>query len=254
MIANPTERFTGRVENYRRYRPSYPAEVAKLLRRECGLTDGSPVADVAAGTGLLTEVLLAARFAVTAVEPNGEMRAACATLEDRFPDLRVAAGTAEATGLANASVALITVAQAMHWFDLAPTRREFVRVLQPGGWCAVIYNDRRLGGDAFHDAYERLMLDFGIDYGKVKLQHMAEDRLRAFFAPAEMRRVAFANSQRFDLEGLMGRVLSSSYMPQPGHPQFAALRSAVERVFAGNASDGAVTMQYECVVSYGQIG
>ncbi|MGB9147005.1 MAG: class I SAM-dependent methyltransferase, partial [Acidobacteriaceae bacterium] len=81
MIPNPTERFTGRVESYRRYRPGYPAEIVEVLRGECELGGKAQIADVAAGTGLLTEVFLAAGFAVTAVEPNDEMRAACASLE-----------------------------------------------------------------------------------------------------------------------------------------------------------------------------
>ena len=224
MIPNPTERFTGRVESYRRYRPGYPPELADWLRRDCGLRPDAAVVDIAAGTGLLTEILLEAGFAVTAVEPNDEMRAACATLEANYPNLRCVAGTAEATGLPDASVDLITVAQAMHWFDLARTRAEFARILKPGGWCAVIYNNRRLGGDAFHDGYERLLREFGIDYMNVKEQHIGRKRLAEFFAPSQMRCATFPNAQSLTLEALEGRILSSSYMPQPGHPRFEEMR------------------------------
>ncbi len=66
-----------------------------------------------------------------------------------------------------------------------------------------------------------------------------------------MRRAVFPNRQRFDLAGLEGRVLSSSYMPQAGHARFAEMQAAMERLFAENARDGVVTMEYECVVSYG---
>lgn len=250
MIANPTERFTGRVESYRRYRPGYPAEIADLLRRACGLRDEARVADVAAGTGLLTEALLKAGFAVTAVEPNAEMRAACATLKPSYPKLNVVEGTAEATGLPDASADLITVAQAMHWFDLEKTKAEFARVLRPGGHCAVIYNNRRPGGDAFHEGYERLLKEFGIDYGSVKEQHVGRKRLAAFFAPAEMRCETFLNQQTFGEEELMGRVLSSSYMPQPGHERFEAMRAAVQRLFAETQRDGNVTMVHDCVVCF----
>jgi hypothetical protein len=68
-----------------------------------------------------------------------------------------------------------------------------------------------------------------------------------------MRRAVFPNRQTFDLAGLEGRVLSSSYMPQVGHPRFAEMKAAMERLFAENERDGAVTMEYECVVSYGQL-
>lgn len=251
MIPNPTERFTGRVESYRRSRPGYPVEVVETLRRECGLSAGAHLADVAAGTGLLTEVLLAAGFAVMAVEPNEEMRAACATLEAQFPNLRIVSGTAEATGLPDASVELITVAQAMHWFDLEKTRAEFARILKPGGWCAVLYNNRRLSGDAFHDGYEALLREFGVDYLAVKGQHMGRQRLAEFFAPEPMQTASFENAQSFDYAGLEGRILSSSYMPQPGQPRFEEMQAAARRLFAGTQQDGAVTMVHECVVCWG---
>lgn len=253
MIPNPTERFTGRVESYRRYRPRYPAELAEWLRAECGLRADAAVVDVAAGTGLLTEVLLAAGFAVTALEPNDEMRAACATLEAKYPKLRCVAGTAESTGLPDASADLITAAQAMHWFDLERTRAEFARILRPGGGCAVIYNNRRLGGDAFHEGYERLLREFGIDYVHVKEQHVGRKRLAQFFAPSEMRCTTFPNQQEFGEEELLGRVLSSSYMPQPGHERFEAMKSAVSRLFAETQHDGRVTMVHDCVACWGVV-
>lgn len=253
MIPNPTQRFTGRVESYRRSRPGYPADAVETLRRACGLGMGGQVADIAAGTGLLTEVLLAAGFAVTAVEPNEEMRAACARLEAEYPKLRVVAGTAEATGLPDASVDLITVAQAMHWFDLEKTKAEFARILKPEGWCAVLYNNRRLSGDAFHDGYEALLREFGVDYMAVKGQHMGRRRLAAFFAPEAMQCATFENAQNFDYAGLEGRILSSSYMPQPGQPRFEEMQVAARKLFDETQHEGAVTMVHDCVVCWGRV-
>ena len=253
MIPNPTERFTGRVESYRRYRPRYPAAVVDLLRGACNLRDDAMIADVAAGTGLLAEVFLAAGFAVTAVEPNDEMRAACAELERTWPKLRCVAGTAEATGLPDGSVDLITVAQAMHWFDLERTRAEFARILKPGGWCAVLYNNRRMSEDPFHEAYEHFLLEHGIDYQAVKEQHLGRKRLAQFFAPLPMQCESLLNAQALSLEALKGRVLSSSYIPQPGGPRFAAMETALEKLFAEHAHEGAVTMVHDCVVCWGQL-
>lgn len=249
----PTERFTSRVEEYRRFRPGYPAAIVDLLEKECGLTSAARVVDVAAGTGLLSEIFLERGYAVEAIEPNEKMRAACETLRERWPQLRCSDGTAEATGLPNASADLITVAQAMHWFDLDRTRAEFVRLLRPEGWCAVMYNHRRMGGDALHDGYERILLDFGIDYLKVQRQHMTEEKLAAFFAPSVAKQAVFANAQQLTMEGLEGRIVSSSYMPQPGHGRYAEMRAAIEKLFAGNQKDGVVTLQYDCVVAYGRL-
>lgn len=266
MIANPTERFTGRVDSYRRFRPGYPPEIADLLLRECGLSGDAVVADIAAGTGLLSEIFLAAGLTVVAVEPNAEMRAACGDREREYPRLRCVDGTAEATGLPDASIDLITVGQAMHWFDLERTRAEFARILRPcehtppahqerqlGGWCAVVYNNRHPGGDAFHERYEQLLREFGTDYMHVKQQHVGRKRLAQFFAPSEMRCAVFANGQPLTPEALEGRTLSASYMPQPGHARFPEMKTALEHLFRENAHEGVVTMRYDCVVCYGRI-
>jgi len=252
-IVDPTQRFSDRVESYRLHRPGYPPAVADLLARDCGLDATSIIADVAAGTGLLTEIFLAHAFNVIAIEPNQQMREACATLTSQYPHLKCIDGTAEATGLADHSVDLITVGQAMHWFDLKHTRAEFASVLKNGGWCAIIYNNRRMAGDPFHEGYEQILIDFGNDYETVKHSHLTEDRIAAFFAPNAMRTVIFENSQQLDLDALMGRILSSSYMPQPGHPGHEAMSRAVADLFAQNEVNGRVRMEYDCAVCYGPL-
>lgn len=249
----PQERFTSRVESYRRHRPGYPQQIVALLERECRLRTDSTIADIAAGTGLLTEIFLEQNYAVTAVEPNTAMREACESLVEKYPKFRCVAGNAEATGFADDSVDLITVAQAMHWFDLKRAREEFRRILTPSGWCAIIYNNRRMSGDSFHEGYERILRDFGTDYQKVQSSHLHDDKLAAFFAPSEMRQAAFVNAQDLTLEGLEGRILSSSYMPQPGHVGYAAMHDALQNLFAREQKDGHVRMEYDCVVSYGQL-
>lgn len=248
-----TERFTGRVENYRQHRPRYPEAVVDLLQSEGGLTKDSRIADVAAGTGLLAEIFLTRGYNVIAVEPNDEMLAACAALTKQFPKLQCAAGTAEETGLPAHSIDLITVGQAMHWFDLQRTRAEFVRVLKPNGWCAVVYNHRKLEGDAFHDGYERLLREFGTDYATVCERHLSPEKLRKFFAPNEMKHAGFPNAQWLTLEGLEGRILSSSYMPSVGHPRYAVMRAAIADLFRDHETNGQVCLEYECVVCYGRL-
>jgi SAM-dependent methyltransferase len=253
VIPNPTDRFTGRVESYRRFRPTYPPAIVDLLRRECALTPHSAIADIAAGTGILTELLLKEGLAVTAIEPNQEMRAACATLQPQYPKLKILAGTAEATTLPDRSIDLITVAQAMHWFDLEKARAEFARILRPGAWCAILYNHRRMGGDAFHDGYEQLLINYGVDYREVQRRHIPEEKIAAFFAPSEMKRATFPNPQSLDREALEGRVFSSSYMPRPGHPRFEAMRAATLRLFSENERNGKVTLQQDCGLCYGPL-
>jgi SAM-dependent methyltransferase len=253
LSVEPTERFSNRVESYRRYRPRYPEGIVELLEDACRLSSDAIIADIAAGTGLLAEMFLAHGYAVTAIEPNEPMRAACATLISSFPRLCCIDGTAEATGLPDKSVDLITVGQAMHWFDLARARAEFSRVLRPAGWCAVLYNNRRMSGDAFHEGYEKILVDFGSDYEAVRDSHLDENRLAAFFAPRPMRTANFENSQQLDLDALTGRILSSSYMPQPGQPRYEKMSRAVADLFAQYETSGHVRMDYDCAICYGQL-
>jgi SAM-dependent methyltransferase len=254
MALKTTERFTGRVESYRRHRPRYPDAVVDLLTAKCSLKETSAIADIAAGTGLLAEKFLVRGFAVVAVEPNDEMRAACETLTADFPRLRCVPGSAEATGLPSHSFDLITVAQALHWFDLERARAEFARILRPEGWCAVIYNERRMGGDAFHDGYESLLREFGIDYTKVQRHHLTAEGIEGFFSPSVVERVVFKNAQELSREALSGRIVSSSYMPTAGHPRYAAMQAAVDRLFEEHERDGYVRLEYDCAVWYGRLG
>ena len=249
----PTERFSTRVDAYREHRPRYPREIVDVLRRECGLTPEWTIADIAAGTGLLAEIFLENGNPVIAVEPNAAMRDACEDLGEEFPRLRCANGTAEATGLAEASIDVATVGQAMHWFDLAATRREFARILRPGGCCVVVYNHRRMRGDAFHEDYERILVDFGKDYRSVQSSHLTDDKLAAFFAPSKMRCAMLPNHQDLTLQGLRGRVLSSSYMPQAGDAQHPAMMNSVDALFAQHAKEGLVRMEYETAISLGNL-
>src|SRR5215469_11735464 len=121
----PTERFSSRVGNYARFRPSYPPEVITILKQECGLTADSVVADVASGTGIFTRMLLENGNRVYGIEPNEKMRKAGEQYLAPYSNFTSVAGTAESTTLLDASVHLITAAQAAHWFDRDKAISEF---------------------------------------------------------------------------------------------------------------------------------
>lgn len=252
-IEDSRTRFTTRVESYRKSRPAYPAAVVDLLARECNLMANDTVADVAAGTGLLTEQFLEAGYRVIAVEPNAAMREACEMLKAKYAQLECVDGSAEQTGLPDKSVALVTVAQALHWFDYAAARAEFARILKPGGVCAILYNNRRMAGDEFHSGYERILREFGKDYSTVQSSHAGPEKIASFFAPSPVQAATFANHQDFMLDGLTGRVLSSSYMPQAGDERYPAMAAAIEGLFAKNECDGFVRMEYETMVNWGKL-
>jgi len=113
-VNDATQRFSSRVDNYVRYRPGYPTEILDLLKKECGLTSDSVIADIAFGTGIFTRMLLDNGNRVFGVEPNAEMRHAGEQFLQSYARFTSIAGTAEATSLPDHSVDIITAAQAAH--------------------------------------------------------------------------------------------------------------------------------------------
>lgn len=127
--------FDRGAQEYRRARPSYPDDAV----RWCVPEGSRRVLDLAAGTGKLTAVLVAHGYEVTAVEPSRAMREQLTSL---LPAVTPRPGTAEDTGLPEASVDAVTVAQAWHWFDEVAASAEIARVLRPGGTLALLRNVR----------------------------------------------------------------------------------------------------------------
>jgi SAM-dependent methyltransferase len=250
--SNATSRFSDRVENYVRYRPGYPPEVIKELKSECGLMASHVVADVASGTGIWTRLLLENGNPVFGIEPNAEMRQAGERLLAAFPKFTSIAGTAEATTLADRSVDFVTAAQAAHWFDRAGARREFVRILKPGGWLVLLWNERLTDATAFLRDYEQLLVTYGTDYQDIRHEHTTS-AVNEFFDPSPFQERTFAMRQEFDYAGVEGRLLSSSYAPGPEHSKHAPMLRELRGIFEANAVEGRVAFEYKTRLYFGQL-
>jgi ubiquinone/menaquinone biosynthesis C-methylase UbiE len=248
----PTQRFTERVANYVAYRPKYPAAVLEFMRAELNLSSSSLIADVGAGTGILTEMFVRNGNTVFAVEPNEAMRAAAENSLGAFPNFKSVNGTAEATTLKERSVDFITAAQAFHWFDASGARREFARILKPGGWVALIWNMRRVDTTAFLRELERILRAYGTDYADGVAEFPRPEAVEKIFARGFGTKV-FKNEQVFDYEGLRGRMLSSSYVPLAGHPNHVPMFDALRRAFDEYNTNGTVNIEYDTVIYYSQL-
>lgn len=248
-----TARFGDRVDDYVRYRPDYPPALLTWLQREQGVDSGWRVADVGAGTGISSKMFLDAGYRVTAVEPNAPMRTAAEHWLRSYPAFDVVDGRADATGLPDASVELVIVAQAFHWFDEDAARREFARILRPGGLAAVWWNSRRLTGTRFLEGYESLLLRFGTDYTSVAERYADDARMRAWFGDGFRGAASFEHAQKLDLDALRGRLMSSSYAPQAGHPQHEPMLHALRELFDSCAENGTVSFDYDTRIFAGQL-
>lgn len=250
---NSKERFSNRVDTYLKYRPSYPKEAIDYLYETVGLRPDSEIADIGAGTGIFSKLLLERGSRVIAVEPNPEMRQAAEKMLGGKPNFRAVPGSAEASGLSDRSVDFIVCAQSFHWFDRSAAKREFGRILKPGGKAALIWNSRLAHGTPFREGYERLLQTFGTDYKQVNHKNITPETLAAFFKEGTMREAKFANRQTFDFEGLSGRLRSSSYSPVPGDAAYEPMMEELRKLFEQNAQEGFVFFDYETEIYWGEI-
>jgi ubiquinone/menaquinone biosynthesis C-methylase UbiE len=263
-----TQRFTGRAEDYDRYRQRYPAaEVLEYLRAWCGLTPEWLVADIGAGTGMLSEVFLENGNRVLAVEPNLDMRermrATLGKLGKCWP-LEILDAAAEATTLADASIDMVAAGRAFHWFDKDRALAEFRRILKPGGWVALVSVGRAHGdrGDGSTDpatsptldeqsaGFERLLVAHGTDYNYVRGGYRVHENMRELFGPeAEVHQAEIHGTQQLDWAAFRGHAMSLSVVPQPDHPNYEAFQRELRVYFDSHADGGILTQPTMCHIT-----
>ncbi len=224
-MEDSTNRFSDRVENYVRYRPSYPDELIDYLIEAGRLDERANIADVGSGTGIFSKLLLNKQLAVTAVEPNREMRKAAEAMLADYPRFTSVAGTGEATTLDNSSADFVVVAQAFHWFDWPTALAEFRRILKTGGQLALVWNRRNLD-DPFQQAYDSMLRDYAPEYNRVNHMNIEDEDMAAIFDTGSYRQQIFRYAQLFDLDAFLGRMQSSSYAPAQGTPELSKLIDA----------------------------
>ena len=244
-------RFSNRVENYVKYRPDYPREIVGFLTETCGLTKETTIADIGCGTGISTRMFLENGNRVIGVEPNAAMRSAAVEFLAKFPWFQPVDGTSDATTLADSSVDMIVAAQAFHWFEPDKTRAEFQRILKPGGYLVLIWNELQLDTTPFLVDYEAVLEKYAYDYGTVRHENIKPAELLHFFQK-EYGTVMFHNEQVFDFDGLKDRVLSSSYMPIDGDERYAGMLEELQAVFAKHAENGKIKVLYDTKVYFSQ--
>lgn len=245
--------FTSLAEDYARHRPGYPTEVLDELRLVCGLRPGWAVADIGSGTGNLARLFLAAGHRVTAVEPNREMREWAERSFADYEGYLSLDGTAEDIPIDSTSIDLITVGQALHWFDIDRARAEFERILRLGGWVAVMWNERTSSRSVFDDEYTSLCRRFVSTQPVSDPAPSLDSGLHHFFRGTVTHRAELPHIQRHDLEGLLGRARSSGFFPEPGTPGHAELTASLSDLFARHQREGAVEFHYTTQLHVGRL-
>ncbi len=247
-----TSRFSSRVDNYVRYRPRYPEAVIDLLRTECRLASDAIIADIGSGTGILSELFLRNGNPVYGVEPNREMRKAGERLLRDWAGFHSINGTAEATTLEDGGVEFVVAGQAFHWFDLEKSKAEFARISKTDGWVVLVWNMRVGAATPFGRDYEALLHTYATGYAQVNHKRIDGAVIDDFFG-GEVQSRTYENRQYFDLDGLKGRLLSSSYSPEVGDSQYDATITALEQLFSAHQSHGQIAFDYATNVYFGRL-
>lgn len=250
---NSTQRFSDRVDNYIKYRPSYPIEIIDFLKKETGFYSNSVIADIGSGTGISAELFLKNGNTVYGIEPNKEMRGAAEKLLKLYPKFKSVNAPAENTGLKNTGIDYIIAAQAFHWFDVEKCKAEFQRILKPKGYVVLIWNDRKTESTPFLKAYEALLQKFSTDYQSVNHKNIDKKIFDNFFGKENYKLKIFPNEQVFNYESLLGRLMSSSYVPSPNHLNYLPMIKELKNIFEKYNESGRVKFEYETKVYYGRI-
>ena len=241
------------MQAYLAYRPRFPRGILPFLREHGAVPEGAVVADVGAGTGMLAEIFLEAGHRVIAVEPNGEMLEACRALSAHQPALQVVQGQAESTTLPDASVDLIAVGRAMHWFDWPRAHREFARILRPGGWVLVATNGHRDSGAPVSNRLSEILRKWRTDCAEADTRRDFNERLREFLDTSTWRRTTLHHSMTVDFPTLLGYAESLSAIPRPGEPGYDGMVAELRAVFEDYQRDGLLVTPLACQLYLGRV-
>lgn len=245
-----TTRFTGRVANYVKYRPSYPEAILNLLDKEINFDQFKDVADIGSGPGKLSRLFLNNDNLVYGVEPNDEMREAGEKLLNDYINFISINGTAEFTTLADRSIDVIVSGQAFHWFDTEKAKVEFVRILKPGGYVVLIWNKRDTEVSPFMKDYENLVCECCPEYN-IDI-NIGEKAFNKFYGVKNFRMANFGHSQTFDFTGLKGRLLSASYAPVEGSANKEILNK-LKNIFDKHSKNDKIKFVYNTIVYFGKV-
>lgn len=248
-----THRFTGRAAEYDRFRERYdPAVLLPRLRSWCGLTPDWLVADIGAGTGMLADVFLENGNRVLAVEPNSDMRFACAHLHAGMDRLSVVEGAAEATTLPQHSIDLLCVGRAFHWFDVDRAIEEFRRILKPDGWFVSIAFGRSQDGRPENIAIEALLQSLSQRPVQTRESYAKYARLPAMLV-RDYHHDQLSDELSLHWPAFLGLNRSLSHTPLLSDPDYPAFEQALRALFDRFAVDDAITLATQYWINVGRL-
>lgn len=246
-----THAFDGKAEAYARNRRDYAPQAIEAILAIAGLNKTSVIADLGAGTGMLTRHFANRVGQVFAIEPNDDMRTLALSSLGRLESLHIMKGTAHDTGLPDHGVHAVTAGRAIQWFDPAPSQAEIRRILRPGGWLIVV---RTPATDAYSSAaLERLHDERISRHEKNRRHHQPQSDVSDYFGGDNYIRLAYPCAAQETWPEFFGRMQSFSSSPQPGDPKYDGFERVAREIFDGGAVGGVLRVEYATEVLMKQI-
>ncbi|MEQ8188311.1 MAG: class I SAM-dependent methyltransferase [Candidatus Eremiobacterota bacterium] len=253
-IMDSKKLFSGKVDNYIRYRPSYPEEAIDFLYNETGIKKESVIADTGSGPGNFTVHLLKRGSNVYAVEPNDNMRETAEKTLGSYKNFHSINGSGESTGLPSQSMDFIVCAQAFHWLDRGKAKKEFKRILKEGGKVILLWNRRLTEGKEFMARYEAFLADNITNYReRATHRKVRDDDFRDFFKDGNYEKTVFPNKAMITFEEIKGLFLSLSYSPRPGDENYRLLIEKLGELFEKCKTDDRVAFYYDTNIYTGEL-
>lgn len=239
--------FSSKAEYYARYRWDYAPQAIDLIFTKVGITSKTVVADVGAGTGILTHHFVGKAGRIYAIEPEVKMRQFAEVLLEKYPSFISIDATAEATGLPDESVDLIVVGQAIHWFDPETTRSEFLRILKPGAYLVILWNEDDTPG--LKEGLSAVCItQNGWQPAKIRQKNVPID---FYYLNHNYECYRFSQTFAETWDVFIGALVSNSHAPDPGHPLYDRFENAAREVFERLSKEGILEIRYHTELCLG---
>ena len=246
--------FSNKADLYKMFRPTYPAQLIEHLYSKAGFTKDSVIADIGSGTGIFSRLLIAQGSFVYCVEPNDDMRRAAEEDLKSHANFCSVGAPAENTGLEDKSVDFITVAQAIHWFDRQPFKRECQRILKPGGKLVLVWNERDYESEVIKKDFA-IRAKYAVDKKGLGSGVGKKHGYHDLFVDGVREYLVFNNDLHLDRDDYIGRNLSTSYAPrEEANPEeYAGLMREMNAFFDEYSSDGILNYPHFTQVHIGDV-
>jgi len=242
--------YSTKAEKYAKYRWDYASNAIREIEKITQLSSRTTMTDIGAGTGILTKHFVEKVKRIYAIEPNAEMRDILTRKMEKFRAVSVCDATAENTGLSDNLIDIVTVGQAIHWFDPEPAKREMMRIIKVGGWLVLLRN-YVIDSEQNRDVRD-LMTDKVYINERIAIEQPEEKPTSYYYESENIQTMTFTIKFTQDWEEFIGALTTVSFMPDENHPNYYHFEKKARDIFIKYCKDEKLLVEGETELIIGQ--